>query len=83
MQIQIIQIGNSQGIIIPKSMLLQAGFNNKADIVLENGTIHLRPVKPLREGWEKAAQSLAVAGDDILLDAEYLDNLTDEQEWQW
>ena len=67
MRIAIRKLGNSQGIILPKPLLAQAGLTDEADVRLENGTITLRPVKRSpREGWAEASESIAAAGGDGL-----------------
>jgi antitoxin MazE len=61
-------MGNSQGVIIPKPLLAQAGLENEAEMVVENGAIVLRrPQRKAREGWAEASQAVAAAGDDALV----------------
>ena len=65
MRIAIRKLGNSQGIIIPKPLLAQAGLVDEADMRVENGVITLSPVKRSpREGWAEASQSIAGSIDD-------------------
>ena len=67
MRITIRKLGNSQGVILPKPLLAQAGLVDEADVRVENGAIILRPVKRSpREGWGEASRSIAAAGDDGL-----------------
>jgi len=43
------RIGNSQGVVIPKPFLLQAGLAGEAEMAVERGAIVLRkPRKPSR-----------------------------------
>jgi antitoxin MazE len=68
MRTPIRRMGNSQGVIIPKPLLAQAGLENEADMVVENGAIVLRrPPRNAREGWAEASQAIAAAGDDALV----------------
>ena len=81
MKVPIISIGNSRGIRIPKTMLDQAGLSDVAELTVEKGRLELRPEKKVRDGWEKAFQKMAAAGDDTLLDAGSTD--WDDLEWEW
>ena len=60
------KIGNSQGVLIPKLMLLQAGLEDEIDIDIEDGALVLRAPRPEnpRTAWAAAAQLLAASGDD-------------------
>ncbi len=83
MKSRIIQIGNSQGIRIPKPLLEQTGLREEVEIVVEGNRLVLRPVDRPRAGWTEAFASMTERGDDALLD--YPAPLTswDEDEWQW
>lgn len=62
-------MGNSSGVIIPRSILSQLGVvaGDNLDLVLENGRVVLVPDKEHpRAGWAEAARSLAEAGDEAL-----------------
>jgi len=70
LSLQVRQIGNSQGILLPKSVLAQAGLSTGNDLALNiesDGAITLRKRKVLREGWAEAAKAIADAHDDRLL----------------
>jgi antitoxin MazE len=72
--ISIRQIGNSQGIVIPKPVLAQLGLDGKAgvEMTIEDGALVLRrPASPARTGWAEAARSIAEAGDDELVMGEF------------
>jgi antitoxin MazE len=68
------QIGNSQGIVIPKPLLAQLGLDSKtgAEMTIEHGALVVRPpANPARTGWAEAAQKIAHAGDDELAMSEF------------
>ncbi len=67
MRTAIRKIGNSQGVLIPKPMLAEAGLETDVDISVENGAIVLRPVKEHqpRAGWADAAREIAARDDDV------------------
>jgi antitoxin MazE len=72
--VSIRQIGNSQGIVIPKPVLAQLGLDSKAgaEMTIEDGALVLRrPASPARTGWADAARRIAAAGDDELVMGEF------------
>ena len=65
-------IGNSQGIVIPKPLLLQAGLETHAEMTIERGALVLRkPMGAARAGWADAAKRIAQQGDDALVLGEF------------
>jgi antitoxin MazE len=63
------KLGNSSGLIIPKSLLAEIGIGvgDAVDISLEDGRIVMAPVKRrARAGWAEASREIAAAGDDEL-----------------
>jgi antitoxin MazE len=82
MKTNIINIGNSQGIILPSNLLkqLKLGYSSTVELEIENGTIVIKP--EARQGWAKAAKEMNAAGDDqpLLNDTE---NQFDKEEWTW
>ncbi|KAA0991967.1 AbrB/MazE/SpoVT family DNA-binding domain-containing protein [Dyadobacter aurulentus] len=82
MKANIINIGNSQGIIIPSMILqrLNLSFKSSVELEVENGSIVIKPAP--RQGWAEAAIEMRAAGDDEPL---LEDNMTDfdREEWAW
>ena len=69
MQAAVRKLGNSAGVIIPKSLLAQLGLSagDTVDIRLEDGRLILVPIpRTKRAGWAEASRSVAVSGDDAL-----------------
>ena len=72
MHANIRRIGNSQGVIIPKPILVQLGLNGEVEMTIEGGAIVLRPpARPSRSGWAEASKKIADAGDDELVLGEF------------
>ena len=72
--VSIRQIGNSQGVVIPKPVLAQLGLSREAgaEMTIEDGALVLRrPASPARTGWAEAARRIADAGDDELVMGEF------------
>jgi antitoxin MazE len=84
MRTQIVQIGNSQGIRIPKKLLEQSKLGNEVELELKDEGILIRSIKKTRENWEAAFQEMNANGDDELLDGDLPSQTTfDEEEWEW
>ncbi|NTV12968.1 MAG: AbrB/MazE/SpoVT family DNA-binding domain-containing protein [Desulfobulbaceae bacterium] len=84
MRANIVRIGNSQGIRIPKVLIEQCGLGSEVELEVEDNKLVIHSVSSPRQGWEEIFQSMAVAGDDALLDGELAGQSTlDETEWQW
>ena len=67
MRTAIRKMGNSQGVIIPKPLLAQAGLEDEAVMTIENDALVLRPVRHSpREGWAEASRRINEKGDDAL-----------------
>jgi antitoxin MazE len=82
LQIPIRAIGNSRGIVLPKPLLAQAGFEDAVDVTLKGGAIVLRkPAGQVRQGWAAAAQSLAEHGEDRLVMGEFGNEGDSELTW--
>ena len=82
LQITIRAIGNSQGIVIPKAILEQMGFDKTAQMFIEGDTLVLsKPQKPVRANWELEASKIAEAGEDRLVMGDF-QNL-DDKDWVW
>ncbi len=81
---QIVRIGNSQGIRIPKPILEQLGFKDEVELEIFPDQLIIRSIHPPRYGWDEQFQAMAEMGDEQLLDDERL-SLTewDEVEWEW
>jgi antitoxin MazE len=79
---QIIKIGNSRGVRLPKLLIDQIGFDDEVDIFIQRGQLVLRPVARPRRGWNEQFQAMAKNGDDLLSD-KIVPTKWDESEWQW
>ena len=83
MQAQIIPIGNSLGVRLPKSVLasLQLERASQVDIRTRGGSIVLSPVKKARAGWAEAFAAHAdAAGENLWGDVPLAEVWGDESE---
>jgi antitoxin MazE len=67
MKLSIINIGNSKGIRLSKTILVKYSFSNKIVLILEKGYIILKPKAEPRKNWEKEFKKMHKNGDDLLL----------------
>ncbi|MDR3752171.1 MAG: hypothetical protein P4K94_11875 [Terracidiphilus sp.] len=76
------RLGNSQGILIPKPLLLQVGLVDQAELRVEGDTLVLRrPKATPRSDWAAASQRLAAADDDALVMPEFANEQDAELTW--
>jgi antitoxin MazE len=67
MRASIRKLGNSSGVIVPKSMLTEIGLaaGDPVDLSLEDGRIAITPVKRRpREGWAEAFGEITELGEE-------------------
>lgn len=83
MHVIIRQIGNSQGIVIPKPLLAQVGLaGGVAEMTIEGDALVLRrPARPVRAGWADAARAIAEQGDDAQVMGEFGNQADAEHVW--
>jgi antitoxin MazE len=67
MEVSVIQIGNSKGIRLTKTLLEKYNIKDTVDLILEKDYIILRPKSVPRKGWEKSFKKMHDNGDDKLL----------------
>lgn len=69
MKTQLIKIGNSRGIRLPKAIIEQVGLGQDVELRVEEGRIVIQAVdEDPRAGWEEACRLMAERGDDKLID---------------
>jgi len=82
MKTQIVTIGNSQGIRIPKILLEQSSLESEVELEVCNDGILIRPAKRTRDGWDEGFKLMSESDDDELLDED--SHLAfDRKKWQW
>ncbi len=67
MELSVINIGNSKGIRLSKTILEKYHISDKIELIFEKGYIILKPKTEARKGWEKAFKKMHENGDDQLL----------------
>ena len=82
MKTQIIQIGNSQGIRIPKALLEESGITGDVNLELTPDGILIRNISKPRSGWAESFRHLSEHDDDSPLE-EALSTDFEKKQWQW
>lgn len=82
MKAQIIQIGNSQGIRIPKMMLEETGLAGEVELAVHPDGLLIRSVQKPRGTWDAEFKAIADADDDQPLGAMPATQF-EAKEWKW
>lgn len=67
MNLAVIQIGNSKGIRLSKTILEKYNIKDSVELTLEKEYIIIKPKSTPRKGWEKPFKRMNKNGDDALL----------------
>ena len=84
MRVAVRKLGNSSGVIIPKSMLTEIGVaaGDAVDLSLEDGRISITPIKRRpREGWAEAFAEIGKLGEEDRVWLEFGNEGDDELTW--
>ena len=82
MKAQIIQIGNSQGIRIPKMLLEESRITGEVELEVHEDGILIRNTLKARSGWDDAFKVMAENEDDESAPRTAKTSF-EEKEWQW
>jgi antitoxin MazE len=80
MELSVINIGNSKGIRLSKTILEKYNISDKIELILEKGYIIIKPKTEPRKGWEKSFKKMHENKDDQLLMNDIFEDETFE-EW--
>jgi antitoxin MazE len=83
MKTELVRIGNSRGIRIPKPLIEQCSLEGTVDLSVENGRLVISPGRRLRQGWIEAFQNAGPAAHDELLLEPIRATEFDRKEWKW
>lgn len=78
MEVSVVQIGNSKGIRLSKTLLQKYNIQNKVELVMGQDQIIIKPIAEPRKGWEKAFKKMADNGDDRLL----MSDILEDENWE-
>ena len=85
MNAKLIQIGNSKGIRLPKSLIEKYDLTKELEIVETDEGIIIKPISSVRSGWEEQFKSANAenAPDDDFSDFINVNSEFDKNEWTW
>ncbi len=82
MKAKLIQIGNSKGIRLPKSLIEQLKLQEEVELEATKDALIIRATSKNRSTWAKSFHEMAKQQDDKLLD-DYQPSIWDQEEWEW
>lgn len=83
MKTELIRIGNSRGVRIPKPVIEQCGLGETVDLRVENECVVISPGRRPREDWDEAFRAAGAAREDELLLEGARASEFDREEWKW
>ena len=83
MKTELVRIGNSRGIRIPKPRIEQCGLRDVVELRVENDCLMVSQVRCAREGWAEAFRAAGAGAPDELLLDKLPANDFDSKEWMW
>jgi len=84
MRTNIVRIGNSQGIRIPKIIIEQSRLGREVDLEVEDGKIVIHSASHPRENWGNKFKLMAENSDDRMFDSDLTGHSKwDKEEWEW
>ena len=78
MELSVINIGNSKGIRLSKTVLEKYNIQDKIELIFEKGFIVLKPLAEPRKNWENSFEKMHDNGDDQLL----IDDVFDDENFE-
>ena len=82
MKANIVTIGNSQGVRIPKILLDQSGLSGEVELEVCDVGLLIRAAKKVREDWDESFRQMAESNDDELAQ-EFTQTVYAKERWRW
>jgi antitoxin MazE len=83
MKLELVRIGNSRGIRIPKTLIEQCGFGETVEVLVEENRLVITPECATRQGWKDAFAAAGLSAADPLPFERLAANEFDNEEWSW
>lgn len=80
MKAKVVKVGTSVGLIIPRFIAVEGGFNTGTSINIEYSQeqIVITKIDDVRKGWAEAFAKYAMEGEDEMLIPDYIDSEAEE-----
>lgn len=83
MKSQIIKIGNSKGLRLPKSVIEQCEFNETVELEIKNKRLIVSSSRKPREGWAESFAEINIKPENELMkNFKHIDHEIDD-DWTW
>jgi len=82
MIVELVRIGNSRGIRIPKPLIEQCGFGDTVDLRVEQNRLVIASHRPPRQGWGEAFLRAGTVEDQLPPESMPANGF-DRDEWEW
>ena len=82
MKAQIVQIGNSQGLRIPKVLLEESGIMGEVELEIHAEGILIRNISKPRADWDSRFELLRDHDNDVMAELP-AGSRFETREWQW
>ena len=83
MKTQLIQIGNSKGIRLPKAIIEQCKLEGEIEMEVNNSKLVLYSGKRNRKGWAESFEKMHKNNDDKMIEPDVIQSVWDDSEWVW
>jgi len=83
MKTELVRIGNSRGIRIPKPIIEQCRLGETVEVRVENDRLIISPERRQRQGWGDAFRASGHGAHDELLLETVEPSEFDRKEWRW
>jgi antitoxin MazE len=83
MKTELVRIGNSRGVRIPKPLIEQCGLGETVELRVANNRLIISPGRQPRQGWDDAFRASRHATHDELMLENAEPNEFDHKEWRW
>ncbi len=83
MRTELVRIGNSRGIRIPKPLIEQCGFRETVEVRVVRDSLIVSPERRPRQSWSEAFRVSGHAAHDELMLETTGANEFDREEWRW
>jgi antitoxin MazE len=80
MKKRIIDLGNSKGLILNKTILEKYNINEEVELILEKEHLIIKPIERPRKNWIEAFKKMHEEGDDKLIMGDIFEN-EEFEEW--
>jgi len=83
MRTELVRIGNSRGIRIPKPIIEQCGFGEQVHLRVQDDCLVISVERKPRDGWEAAFRAAGSSAKDERLIESARPNEFDRKDWRW